>query len=129
MALLFRVGLPLPDIMTQVIQGSTNQIMAKALTEVQQELIRGEGLSKPMEKRPVFLPLMVQMIAVGEETGHLDSALSTVAESYETEADDKISAAVGMIQPAITLIIGAVVGLIAVVLMQTMYSIYSQISV
>lgn len=126
-SLLFRVGLPLPEILTLAISGTTNQAFAKALTEVQQELIRGEGLSQPMSKRKYFLPLMVQMAAVGEETGNLDNALNTVAQSYETEADDRTSAAIGMIQPIMTIGIGIVIALVAVTLVSTMYGIYGQL--
>jgi type IV pilus assembly protein PilC len=126
-ALLFRVGLPLPEIMTQAIRGSKNKAMVKALTETQQELIRGEGLSKPMAKRELFLPLMVQMVGVGEETGNLDNTLATVAQSYEVEADDRTSAAVGLIQPALVVIIALVVGFLAISLFSAMYSIYGQV--
>jgi type IV pilus assembly protein PilC len=127
-ALLFRVGLPLPEVMAQAIHGTNNKVIAKALTEVQQELIRGEGLSKPMAKRSIFLPLMVQMVGVGEETGHLDTTLSTVAQTYEVEADDRTSSAVGLIQPAITVIIGVVIAFIAISLVSAMYSIYGQVN-
>jgi type IV pilus assembly protein PilC len=127
-ALLFRVGLPLPDVMLQAIHGTNNKVIIKALTEVQQELIRGEGLSKPMAKRSVFLPLMVQMTSVGEETGHLDTTLSTVAQTYEVEADDRTSSAVGLIQPAITVFIGLVIAFIAISLVSAMYSIYGQVN-
>ena len=126
-SLLFRVGLPLPEILAQAIHGTKNKVMAKNLTEVQQELIRGEGLSKPMGRRKLFLPLMVQMSGVGEETGNLDNTLATVAQSYEVEADDKINSAVALIQPAITVAIGLVVGFIAISLVQSMYSIYGQV--
>jgi len=128
MSLLFRVGLPLPEIMALAIRGSSNKVMAKALTEAQQELIRGEGLSKPMAKRKLFLPLMVQMVGVGEETGNLDNTLTTVAESYEVEADDKTSSAVGLIQPALVIAIALVVGFIAVSLFSAMYAIYGQVN-
>jgi len=128
MALLFKVGLPLPEIMTMAIRGSSNKAMTKALTEVQQELIRGEGLSKPMAKRKLFLPLMVQMVGVGEETGNLDNTLTTVAQSYEVEADDRTSSAVGLIQPTLVVIIALVVGFVAVSLLSAMYSIYGQVT-
>jgi type IV pilus assembly protein PilC len=127
-ALLFKVGLPLPEVMLQAVHGTNNKVIQKALTEVQQELIRGEGLSKPMAKRKVFLPLMVQMTSVGEETGHLDTTLSTVAQTYEVEADDRTSSAVGLIQPTITVIIGIVIAFIAISLVSAMYSIYGQVN-
>lgn len=127
-ALLFRVGLPLPEIMTQAIHSTKNRVMIKALTETQQELIRGEGLSKPMSKRGVFLPLMVQMVGVGEETGNLDSTLTTVAQSYEIEADDKMSTAIGLIQPTLVVILALAIGFLAVSLLSAMYSIYGQVN-
>jgi type IV pilus assembly protein PilC len=128
-ALLFKVGLPLPEILTQTIRGTNNRAMAKALSETQQELIRGEGLSKPMAKHSVFLPLMVQMTGVGEETGNLDATLTTVAQSYELEADDKMSAAIGLIQPALVAGIAVVIGFLAVSLLSAMYSIYGQVQI
>jgi type IV pilus assembly protein PilC len=124
MALLFKVGLPLPEIMTLVVQSSGNQVAAESLSGVQRDLIRGEGLSKPMSKRKFFLPLMVQMVAVGEETGNLDATLNTVAETYEVDADDRTQAAIGMIQPVMTMVIGLVIGFIAVSMVSAMYSLY-----
>lgn len=126
-SLLFKVGLPLPEILNMAIHGSNNRVMAEALTEVREELIRGQGLSKPMSKNAIFLPLMVQMTGVGEETGNLDNTLTTVAESYEVEADDKTSNAVGLIQPAMIVIIAVVVGFVAIALLTSMYSIYGAV--
>ncbi len=126
-SLLFKVGLPLPEILTQAMRGTKNRVMTRALAETQQDLIRGEGLSKPMAKRDVFLPLMVQMVGVGEETGNLDSTLATVAQSYELEADDKTSSAIGLIQPALVAVIAIVIGFLAVSLLSAMYSIYGSV--
>jgi len=125
-ALLFKVGVPLPEIMAVAIYGTTNNIVSGALTEVQQELIKGEGLSRPMARRKLFLPLMVQMAGVGEETGNLDKTLITVAQAYEAESEDKTSSAVAMIQPAMTMVIGGIVAFIAIALVQAMYSVYGQ---
>ena len=125
-SMLFRAGLPLPEIMTQAINVTNNKVMAEAVSGVQQELIRGEGLSKPMEKRSIFLPLMVQMVSVGEETGKLDDTLSTVAVTYDVESEDRINNAVGLIQPIITVVIGLIVAFIAVALVSSLYGIYGQ---
>ncbi len=127
MSLLFRVGLPTPEIMTMAIGSTNNRVIAEALRGVQEEMIRGEGISRPMSRRPVFLPLMVQMIAVGEETGNMDKTLTTVAQSYEAEADERTRMLIAMLQPAITLVLGAVVVFIAVALVQSMYGVYGQI--
>jgi type IV pilus assembly protein PilC len=127
MALLVRVGLPLPDVLALTMHSSSNKFVVENLTGVQQDLIRGEGLSKPMAKRKFFLPLMTQMVKIGEESGKLESTLLTVAENFEVEAGDKTKAAVGMIQPAITLILGLVVGFVVLAMMSAMYSLYGQL--
>jgi type IV pilus assembly protein PilC len=127
-AMLIKVGLPLPDIITMCIQSSGNKIMTKALTDVKQDMLGGEGLAGPMAKRSIFLPLMVQMVSVGEKTGNLGNTLSTVADSFEVEADDKTTAAVGLLQPALTIGLAVGVGFIVVAMMSAMYGIYGQIS-
>ena len=118
----------MPEIVAMAIHGTSNKAMTEALTGVQRELIAGEGISRPMAKRKLFLPLMVQMVGVGEETGNLDNTLATVAQSYEAESDDRTSAAVGLIQPAMMVGIGVVVGFIAIALISAMYGVYGQVS-
>ncbi len=124
MALLYGSGLPLPEAMPLIVQSTSNKAMQQAYSELQQGMIAGGGLSGPMRRNSLFLPLMVQMTAVGEQTGHLDDTLSTVAESYEAESDEKTKAMIAMITPALTIIIGGIVGFIAVSMMAAMYSIF-----
>ena len=126
LSLLFRTGLPLPEAMSMAIQSSGNRVLAKALGNVQQDMVKGEGLSRPMAKNKLFLPMMVQMVKVGEETGNLDVTLLAVARSYEAEAEDKIRSLIALLPPAMTLIIGGVVGLIAVTLMSAMTAMYGE---
>ncbi len=125
-SLLFSAGLPLTEIMPLVIQGCNNRVMAQALYNVQMDMLKGEGLSKPMAKNSIFLPMMVQMVKVGEETGSLDTSLLAVAQSYESEAEDKTKSLINMIQPVMTLVIAGIVGLIALSMVSAMYSIYGQ---
>jgi type IV pilus assembly protein PilC len=124
MSLLFRAGMPLSDVMPLLIRSSGNKVLAEALTNVQNDMIKGEGLSGPMSKNKLFLPMMVQMVKVGEEAGSLDTTLRAVAESFETEAADKIRNLIGLMQPTLTLVIGGIVGLIAATLMSAMTAIY-----
>jgi type IV pilus assembly protein PilC len=124
MSLLFHAGMPLSEVMPLIIKGSGNKVLAKALTEVEKDMVKGEGLSKPMSKNKLFLPMMVQMVKVGEETGSLDTTLQAVAQSYEAEASDKIHSLIGLIQPVMTVGIGGVVGVIAITLMSAMTSMY-----
>jgi type IV pilus assembly protein PilC len=125
-AILFKAGLPLTEILPLVIRSSGNKVMIEALMSIRDDMLGGEGLSGPMAKHPVFLPMMVQMIRVGEETGNLDNTLLSVAQSYETEADDKTKTLISLIQPVMTIVIGLVVGVMALSLVSAMYSMYGQ---
>jgi type IV pilus assembly protein PilC len=126
-SLLYNAGLPLTEIMPLVIQASGNSVMAKALTDVHRDMTQGEGLSKPMQKNRLFLPMMVQMVKVGEETGNLNTALSAAAQSYETEAEDRTSSLISFIEPLMTGIVGMIVAFIALSLFSAIYSIYGQL--
>jgi type IV pilus assembly protein PilC len=125
-SLLFTAGLPLTEIMPLVIQGSNNRVISQALFAVQADMLKGEGLAKPMAKNHVFLPMMVQMVKVGEETGNLDNTLLAVAQNFESEASEKTKALIGMIPPVMTIVIAGFVGLIALSMVSAMYSIYGQ---
>ena len=125
-SILFTAGLPLTEILSMVAQGTNSKVMAQALNDVHQDMLKGEGLSQPMSKNPFFLPMIVRMVKVGEETGSLDTSLLAIAENYETEAEDKTRSLIGLIQPVMTLIIAGVIGLIALSMVSAMYSIYGQ---
>jgi len=122
-ALLLHAGLPLPDIIGMVRQTSSNRVMQEALTKVQHELIQGEGLSGPMSKNKIFPRLLVQMIMVGEESGNMESTLGIVADSYESEADDRLSGMIALIEPVMTIALGLTVAFIALSVISPMYSI------
>lgn len=126
MAVLFKAGLPLTEILPLVIQSTSNKVAVEALMHIRDDMLGGEGLSRPMSKYPIFLPMMVQMVRVGEETGNLDATLMSVAQSYEAESEDRTKALIGMIQPAMTIVIGLVVGMMALSLVSAMYSMYGQ---
>jgi type IV pilus assembly protein PilC len=126
LSLLYHSGLPLTEIMSLSVKSCGNKVIAEALDEVRADMVKGEGLSGPMFKNPLFLPMMVQMVKVGEETGSLDSTLIAVANSYETESSDKMHSVISLIQPTMTLVIGGMVGLIAMTLMSAMTAMYGQ---
>ena len=120
--ILFRSGLPLPEILKLTAESSGNLVVSNALMDVEQDIIKGEGLASAMGRRPVFLPLMVEMTRVGEETGNLDNTLTIVADSFEIEAADKLQTVLGMIEPAMTIIIGLAVGFLALSIFVPIYS-------
>jgi type IV pilus assembly protein PilC len=122
LSLLFRAGLPLPEVMTLTIQSTGNRVVARALGEVESGMLRGQGMSKPMTNKRVFLPMLVEMTKVGEETGNLDESLIMVADNYEIESDRRTQALLGMIEPVMTIIMGLGVGFLALSVFSPIYS-------
>ena len=127
MSILYQAGLPITDIMSLVVDNSNNLVIKDALAIVHKDLLKGQGLSRSMGKSSYFLPMMVQMVSVGEETGNLDITLLAAAQNYETEAKDKTRALIDLIQPVMTIGIGIIVALIALSLVSAMYSAYGQL--
>jgi len=110
------------EIMDLIVQTMGNVVLRGALERVRTEMLQGHGLSRPISQEQVFPSLLVQMVRVGEETGALDSNLETLAIFYEEEADRKISALTGMLEPALMLFVGGLVGFLAVSVIMPMYS-------
>jgi type IV pilus assembly protein PilC len=124
---LFRAGVPLPEVMTLASQSCENRVIGRALTDVRQEMLQGQGLARPMSQRSIFPALMVQMASVGESTGNLDNTMDTVAVSYGIEADDRTSTMTGLITPITGVVMGGLVAFLAVALVSTMYGMMGQI--
>jgi type IV pilus assembly protein PilC len=124
---LFRAGVPLPEVMTLASQSCENRVIGRALTEVRQEMLQGQGLARPMSQRPIFPALLVQMASVGESTGNLDNTMDTVAVSYGMEADDRTATMTGLITPITGIVMGGLVAFLAVALVSTMYGMMGQI--
>ncbi len=122
MSVMIGAGVSLQDAMEMMPQSSNNRVVRDALEDVKSGLLLGEGLSNPMSRMDLFPPLLVQMVAVGEETNTLDFSLGVVADFYETTADEKLTALVGMIGPISTMVIGLVVGFIALAVLMPMYT-------
>jgi type IV pilus assembly protein PilC len=122
-SMLLQAGLRLPQIIDVVIQTNQNQVIRQAFTNVREKLVQGEGLSQPMSENPLFPPLLVEMVMVGEKTGSMDGTLSTLADFYEQEVDRKIDSLISMIEPVLTLVIGGLVIFIALSMITPLYSI------
>ena len=121
-AMLLKAGVTMPDTMELVCQTSSNQVIKATLIEARKELLQGQGLSGPMSKAHIFPPLFIQMMVVGEETATLDNTLSTVADAYEAETEEKIGMMMTMMEPMMTLAIAGVVGFIALSMITPMYT-------
>ena len=120
---LMAAGVPLPRIMDIVVQVTPNSVISNALKEVQEGLVQGHGLSKPMAMNKLFPPLLVQMMTVGEQTGTLDSSLENVATFYESEVSNRLDVLTSMLEPMIVVGIAVVVGFIALAVIMPMYTI------
>jgi len=122
LSVLVGAGLKLQEIMELLPQSTTNRVFRDALDHVHERLFLGEGLAEPMSRLDIFPPLMVQMVAVGEESNSLDFTMGVVADFYETAAEEKTAAMVGMIGPLSTIGIALLVGFIALSVIMPMYT-------
>jgi len=122
MSILLRAGLPMVEITALIVDTMRNVIIREAFDRVRTQMLQGHGLSEPIRQEKVFPSLLAQMVRVGEETGALDSNLETLALFYEEEADRKINALTAMLEPALMLFVGGLVGFIAVSVILPMYS-------
>ena len=122
LSVLVGAGLKLQEIMELLPQSTTNRVFRDALDHVHERLFLGEGLADPMSRLAIFPPLMVQMVAVGEESNSLDFTMGVVADFYETAAEEKTAAMVGMIGPFSTIGIALLVGFIALSVIMPMYT-------
>ena len=121
-SVLVHAGLKLNDIMEMVPQSTPNTYFRKALNQVKEGLLLGEGLSTPMSRIEIFSPLLVQMVAIGEESNTLDFTMGVVADFYETNADEKTAAMLALIGPVSTITIALLVGFLAMAVIMPMYS-------
>ncbi len=106
-SMLLKAGLPLPTIMDVAVKTASGNVRVKgALNTLTDKLMQGEGMSAPMSKDKLFPAMMVRMIAVGEHTSTLDSALSTLADYYEEHSNKQIQSIIALIEPTLTVGIG-----------------------
>lgn len=123
MSVLVSAGLSLQETMELAPQTTTNTVIRDALTQVNERLVMGEGLSEPMSQINLFPPLLVQMVIVGEESNSLGFTMGVVADFYETAAAEKMNSLVGMLEPLSIIGIALIVGFIAISVLMPIYSI------
>ena len=90
--------------------------------------MRGEGLAHPIAETGLFPAAARQMFRVGEETGTLDVQLEPAANYFERELDFKITRFTNMFEPAVIIMMGGVVGFVAIALVTAMYGIFNQVN-
>lgn len=115
-ATLITSGVPILQSLQIVRDTVGNDVVAKALNNIRSRVREGEGISGPMMRSGVFPPIVTNMIAVGEETGAMDTMLEKVADAYEAEVDSAVSAMTAMLEPILIVFMGGIVGFIVVAL-------------
>jgi type IV pilus assembly protein PilC len=123
LSMLLRAGVPILQALEIVAETVNNKVIAKAIVDVQASVREGESMAKPLAKHKVFPPMVVQMIAVGEETGQVDTMLEKVAAFYEQEVEAAVDALTSLIEPLLIAVIGGCVGAAVVALYMPMFNI------
>jgi type IV pilus assembly protein PilC len=125
MSSMAQAGVPLPDAMTVAGDTTNNAVYRKALVQAREQMIRGEGIARPIAATELFPVAAVQMFRVGEDTGSLDQQLETAADFYEQELDYKIKKLTTLFEPAVIVLMGIIVGFVAIALVSAMYGIFN----
>ncbi|MCX7780946.1 MAG: type II secretion system F family protein [Negativicutes bacterium] len=125
---LIRGGVPLILALDVVKRTTDNTSLTDALTEAQNSVREGLGLATPLGASAVFTPMVVQMVAVGEETGELDKMLEKVADFYESDVDDIISRLSSLIEPILIGVLGVVIGLIVISIILPLFDIVTNVA-
>jgi type IV pilus assembly protein PilC len=115
-------GVPITQTFPVVIESTRNRVYKGALRTVAAQMAVGEGFSRPLRRTGLFPPVVTQMIKVGEETGTLDIHLTEAAELYSEELDMRIKRMTSIIEPALILCVAAVVGFLAISMIEAIYS-------
>jgi type IV pilus assembly protein PilC len=129
LAAMVGAGVGLPEALRVATESLRNRVFMRALSGVGESMFRGEGLAHPLAVTGLFPATAVQMIRVGEETGTLDGQLETTAVYYEGELGYKIDKVTALIEPIVIVVMGLIVGFVAIALVSAMYGIYSQVEV
>jgi type IV pilus assembly protein PilC len=124
---LLRSGVPILSGLEIVKDTVNNHVVSKAVAHVQGSVKEGTSMAKPLEQHPVFPPMVVQMMAVGEETGALDEMLEKIADFYDQEVDATVEALTSLIEPLLIAVMGAAVGGMVVALYMPMFNIINLI--
>ena len=110
LATMFAAGVPLVEALDSVGGASGNAVYLEATRKIQTEVSTGTSLTVSMQNVDVFPSLVTQMVQIGEESGALDSMLGKVADFYEEEVDEAVSALSSLMEPMIMAILGVLIG-------------------
>jgi type IV pilus assembly protein PilC len=107
---LVRSGVPILSALEIVAKTSGNVVIERVVMEAQNSIKGGESISGPLSRKKIFPPMVVRMIAVGEETGELDKMLSKVSDFYDVQIDTTVEGLTSLIEPLVIAFLGIVIG-------------------
>ncbi|MES2499394.1 MAG: type II secretion system F family protein [Pseudomonadota bacterium] len=110
LATMFAAGVPLVEALDSVAGAAGNRVYYDATKKIQSEISTGTSLTVAMQNAQVFPNMVLQMTAIGEESGALDSMLSKVADFFEAEVDDAVAAISSLMEPVIMVVLGTLIG-------------------
>lgn len=110
LAITFAAGMPLVDALKSVAGATGNIVYTNATKQVREEITTGQRMNMAMINTQVFPNMVVQMVAIGEESGNLDAMLKKVADFFEEEVDTAVDSLSSLIEPLIMVLIGGIVG-------------------
>lgn len=128
LATLISSGVPILQSLQIVRDTVGNDVIANGINEIRNRVREGEGIAGPMLRTKVFPPMVTNMVAVGEETGQMDSMLDKIADAYEAEVDAAVAALASMIEPIMIVFLGGVVGFIVISLYMPLIKIAMSLS-
>jgi type IV pilus assembly protein PilC len=114
LATMFAAGVPLVEALDSVGGASGNSLYADATTRIQQEVSTGTSLTAAMQNANLFPSMVIQMTAIGEESGSIDHMLGKAADFYESEVDDMVAGLSSLMEPIIIVFLGTIIGGIVV---------------
>ncbi len=106
----FAAGVPLVEALDSVGGAAGNYVCLIATQRIQNEVATGSSLNSAMQGTDVFPNMVIQMVAIGEEAGLLDTMLSKVADYFEQEVDDAVEALSSLMEPMIMVVLGTLIG-------------------
>lgn len=104
-----------------------NKIAEKELLKVKEKVLKGEGLGDSIMNIKIFPPMLASMVKVGEEAGSLDSILDKTADFYDDELEREIQTATALIEPAMIVIMGVIIGFLLISILTPMFKMYNSI--
>jgi type IV pilus assembly protein PilC len=111
---MFKAGVPLTEAMVSVAGASGNIVYSEATLEMKDDASTGTQLNKSMSDSELFPNMVIQMVAIGEESGSLDSMLAKVADFFEREVDDAVDNMTALMEPLIMAFLGGLIGTLVI---------------